>query len=703
MALRIFSAYLEGRLSIKVKMPAKFNDRILYFSLSVKDQPEQAEIPLITSEYYKDGDDYIYYLTPLQTLDLDCHYLVHDADRNQAHLTWGSIVRSSEFDDHFYYAGNDLGANYSPKETFFKLWAPISEQVLLLIGGQSYPMQKVERGVWQLNLTGDWDGMSYYYLHRVNGKWQETQDPYALSAQANSGHSFVIDPEKIKTRHSYQNPHPINNAVIYEMSVRDFSAQTDIPFKQSKKYLGLTESPQYQGQTLGFDYVKQLGVTHVQLLPVYDFASVDENKPDAVYNWGYDPMLYNVPEGSFASNPHDPYARIKELQAAIQAYHEAGIGLIMDVVYNHVYDVDRFVFEKIVPGYCSRFGMDGRRTNGTGCGNDMATERLMVRKFIVDSILIWVKHYGFDGFRFDLMGILDTTTMLTLEKAVRDIYPNIYLYGEGWQMGTGLDNRYLAHQFNSYQLPGIGFFNDRFRDEFKKILCHSQHLVAQQRQSVVEELLTGSVGVIEQNGRYLLPSQSLNYLECHDNATFFDYLDIHHPGLNQGDKEARASFGLQLILLAQGIAFIHSGQEAFRTKNLLDNTYNQPDDINRLDWLRIGHHKSHVSFISQLIEFRKSHPILSLTDADQMREKLNFYWFNSTVLQYSLCDIATGEDIEIIINLGEADYIYNNPAQLDLYMQAPRISLTQPLEKAPKTLQVGPMSLAILMKTELSR
>lgn len=695
MAFRQLSAYLEDLQTIKISLEDRFYAQSLRFYLSEKNTNSPLEIPLIASEYYQANGNHVYMLHLMQAIDLDKHYVVYDSDRNQTPLQWGAIVRTPEFDQHFYYTGNDLGPLYDKTQTTFKLWSPISEQVLVVIGEQPQSMVRSALGVWEATVAGDLDGQAYYYLHLVNGHWQETQDPYALSCLSNTGRSVVINPDKLrKPTASFQNPKPINDAIIYEMSVRDFSADPKVPFEHPKTFLGLTESPIYQGQKLGFDYIKNLGITHIQLMPIYDFGSVDENKVDAVYNWGYDPMLYNVPDGSFATDPNDPYARIVELQKTVEAYHQVGIGVIMDVVYNHVYDVDHFVLEKIVPGYCSRFDLNQRRYNGTGCGNDMASERLMVRKFIIDSLLLWVNYYGIDGFRFDLMGILDIQTMLEAEAALREVYPNIYLYGEGWQMGTGLETELLAHQFNSYQMPGIGFFNDRFRDEFKKIICHPQLLVAKQKQAVLEELLTGSFGMIEANGRYKHPSQTINYIECHDNATFYDYLSIHHPGLSQSEKKARASLALQLVLLSQGVAFIHSGQEVFRTKDLIDNTYNQPDSINRLDWTRIVENRQQIAFISQLIQFRKEHPVLSLLTAQEMQEQLDCYWLTDTVLKYTLVDQE--EILQIVLNLGTSDYCFENTQGLDLHIQAPEIHVTQALESSPATITVSAMSLSVL-------
>lgn len=697
MAYRIFKSELQDKQTIKITIEDRFFSPKLHFSLALKNDPSAVDVPLPIIDYYIDGDEHVFQLQTVQPLDLDEHYIVYDTDRNVSALCWGAIVRTEAFDDYFYYDGGDLGPTYTPTQTNFKLWAPVSESVLVVLDGTPYPMKRGQKGVWSVTIPGDCDSKPYHYLHLVNDTWQETQDPYALSAQANSGHSYVINPEKVLKKRFYQNPIPINQAIIYEMSVRDFSAQETVPFKHPKQYLGLTESPEIDGNTFGLDYVKQLGVTHIQLMPVYDFGSVDENNINLVYNWGYDPMLYNVPEGSFASKPNDPYARILELQEAIHAYHKQGIGVIMDVVYNHVYDVDKFVFEKIVPGYCSRYDVNSHRYNSTGCGNDMGTERRMMRKFIIDSIKLWMDYYHMDGFRFDLMGVLDIETMLAIESTAKETYPNIYLYGEGWQMMSGLDASQLAHQFNSYQTPGIGFFNDRFREEVKEIICHPESLTAKHKSKTLEEVLTGSFGMIEPNGRYAKPSQSINYVECHDNATYFDYLSIHNPSLSLTEKCKRASFAQQVILLSQGVAFLHSGQEAFRTKKRIDNTYNQPDAINRLDWERTVTYKEHVAFISKLIQFRKDHPILSLETGQEMMAQLDLYWLSSTVLKYQLNNDT--EDILIVFNFGEEDYTFENSEQYDLHLHEMNLSPDTPLINAPSTVTVSPQSLILLQKT----
>ena len=476
-----------------------------------------------------------------------------------------------------------MGASYSPQATDFKLWAPISEKVLLHLEEQIIPLQRQDRGVWHTQVLGDLEGKAYYYIHKVNGKWVEVHDPYALSSDANSGHSYVIDRKKIsRPIHRAASQVKPTEAVIYEMSVRDFSMQKEAGFSQPGKFASLSESPTVHGHTFGLKYLQDLGITHVQLMPVYDFGSVDEKHPELVYNWGYDPVQYNVPEGSFSSDPHDPYSRIFELQDAIAAYHQADMSVIMDVVYNHVYEADAYAFEKIVPGYFYRLDEQGLRTNGTFCGNDVASEKAMVRHYIQQSVQQWISLYGFDGFRFDLMGILDITTMKQIAQELKAIHPNIYLYGEGWQMPTGLDSDLLAHQFNAEQLPEYGFFSDHFRDTIKQTIVQGSRLDKEHATSWLENVLTANVGLTGEQ-HFLAPHQAINYVECHDNATVFDYFDIQNPNISLRQRLANSRLALHIVLLAQGVPFLHSGQEFYRTKNLIDNTYNLPDDVNKLD------------------------------------------------------------------------------------------------------------------------
>ncbi|HEM4050882.1 TPA: type I pullulanase [Streptococcus suis] len=680
MALRQFQAFLDDVATIRLVMEKRFDTEHMSFSLESDDATSQ----LFIHSCLEVENLVLYYLTSLHALNLDKDYAIYDQDRNKTELGYGHIVRSAIFEQNYTYDGSDLGATYSPQSTSFKLWAPISKQVFLVLEGTPYAMKKGSKGVWQVTVEGDLDSQSYHYLHKVNGEWISVHDPYALSSKANSGDSYVINPNKLHKVRRAQTQRPISQAIVYEMSVRDFSWQTEAGFKHRSQFLGLTESPVLDGMKLGMDYIKNLGVTHIQLLPVYDFGSVDENKPQAVYNWGYDPMQYNLPEGSFSSLPNDPYARILELQEAIQAYHDADISVNMDVVYNHVYHAEKYAFELIVPGYFYRYNEHGMRTDGTFCGNDVASERSMVRNYIKQSLRQWTSIYGFDGFRFDLMGILDSDTINQIQEELSAIHPNIYLYGEGWKMATGLEYEKLAHQYNADQLPEVSFFNDDYRDTFKKLLLNPTRLVDKQLHEKVQHLLAGS-----HYSHFITPQQSLNYIECHDNATAFDYFHIEHPDWTPQQQKRAASFGLQLVLISQGMTFIHSGQEFFRTKDDIDNSYNIPDRINRLDWTRAVHYKEHIEFIQELIAFRKNNPILSQNSYETIQETCDFYWLTEYVLRYQ---VTNGDKtIQFIINFADSDFVFENEGQQTIHFSFPPVD-----DKKAQQITLAGQSICIL-------
>ncbi|KXT75845.1 type I pullulanase [Streptococcus sp. DD12] len=695
MTLRHFKAYLDDLQSLTICLPKRFPHQQIAFVLEEKDRHDQKIHTWIEQEYT--DDDAIYYRLSLQSpLDLEKRYLVYDSDRNVQALTYRHIVRTPIFDQTFDARNFRLGASYQQTATIFRLWAPISDEVWLQIEKdghkESLALNYREKGVWELRLTGDWEGASYRYLHLVNGQWQEVHDPYAISSTSNSGASYVINPSRLHPVSPLKKELPKAQAIVYEMSVRDFSAQDSAGFSHKRQFKGLTESPKTGQASQGFDYLKELGISHIQLMPLYDFGSVDEEHPRLCYNWGYDPVQYNVPDGSFVSDPDHPYNRLTDLQDAISLYHQAGIGVIMDVVYNHVYDIDQYAFEKIVPGYCYRVDLAGKKSNGSWCGNDMATERLMMRDYIVKSVCYWAQTFDMDGFRFDLMGLIDRQTISDIATQLKAIKPNAYLYGEGWEMGTGLDTQLLAHQNNAKYLPEIGFFNDSYRDTFKKVLTQPQRLLDEHLHQKIENLLSGSIGLSQQTPAYLTADQSINYLECHDNATFFDYIRLKLPTIHRGWQEHIASFGLQLQLLSQGVCFIHSGQEFFRTKNHLENSYNSPDSINRLDWKRRQTYAENAQFISELIAFRKSEPLLALNQTEAIQKASHFYWLNPYVLRYNL--YKDQRDLEIVINFSTEHYVYPNDDKRHLILQYPDLNDQGVKENIP----LSPQSLIVLQK-----
>ena len=612
-------------------------------------------------------------------IDMSQSYTLSNAKGETCLLHYRDIVRQPIFDQLYAYDGEDLGAHYSREKTTFAFWAPISQEVQLLINQTVYPMERTEKGVWRIELEGDWEKASYYYQHQVNGVTHIVHDPYALSSEANSGASYVVDRHKIERpiQRATTQLDP-TQAIIYELSVRDFSMQKEAGFHHPGTFPALLESPKHGEQTFGFDYLKSLGITHIQLLPLYDFGSVDETNPTAGYNWGYDPVQYNVPEGSFSSQPNDPYQRILELQQVIDAYHKADLSLIMDVVYNHVYLSDEFAFERIVPGYFYRYDQDRQRTNGTFCGNDVASERAMVRNYIKQSVKQWVQLYGFDGFRFDLMGILDRQTMMEIQEELVAIYPNIYLYGEGWKMDTGLDPELLAHQYNASQLRPYGFFSDNFRDTVKRSILNEGRIDSRYQANDLANILTGNVG-LKGAPHFVRPQQAINYVECHDNATFFDYLKVEDPNISEEQRQAKARLGLHLVLLAQGIPFLHAGQEFYRTKGLEDNTYNLPDHLNRLDWTALSNCQEEIAFIKELIAYRKSQPLLRLRKGLEIRDFCDLKWLSDHHFIYTI--EKDRKKITILVNIGDQEITYQHASDSQLLFAYPQAKLHTPIPK----------------------
>ena len=394
---------------------------------------------------------------------------------------------SKEFEEKFTYTGSDLGSVWSENATSFRLWAPTADSVSLKLyqGGDwevhdliaVHPMVSAENGTWTITLDGNLNGVYYTYEVTIGEYVSEAQDPYAHAVGINGNRSMVIDLTSTNPEGWEKDADPNagiseTDCVIYELHVRDLSANASSGIQNKGKFLGLTENgtTTKKGHSTGLDHIKDLGVTHIQLLPIYDYASIDERiENNKKYNWGYDPSNYNVPEGSYSSNPYDGAVRIRELKQLISTLHSNGFSVVMDVVYNHVYRTYDFCINKLVPGYFSRQDKSGKLSNGSGCGNDTASERSMVRKFIVDSVAYWVDEYHIDGFRFDLAGLIDTETVQQLMQAVKAKHPHVLFWGEGWSMTTQptKPNVNLATQRSADILPGFGFFNDTIRDTMR--------------------------------------------------------------------------------------------------------------------------------------------------------------------------------------------------------------------------------------------
>ena len=537
---------------------------------------------------------------------------------------------TEKFDENFYYSGNDLGAVWSPVCTRFRLWAPTAQSVCLLLfstgNGETplgeFPMTSDTCGTWVFTAQGDLHGIYYTYLVTRDGETVESVDPYARAGGVNGLRGMVVDLDRTNPA-GWAEDHgpqiPISDAVIWEVHVRDFSKHFSSGMQHKGKFLAFTEENTHtaHGTPTGLSYLKSLGITHVQLLPIFDFGSVDESVPDThSYNWGYDPVNYNFPEGSYATDPFHGEVRILELKEAIHALHRNGIGVIMDVVYNHVYDRDSFCLNKIVPGYFSRGD-----SNGSCCGNDTATERPMVQKFIVDSLCYWAEEYHLDGFRFDLAGIMDADTLRLAGEALRNHFPDILLYGEGWKMPTvpTKPNVTMAIQAEAPHMSGFGFFNDTLRDLLRGPLFEERNpgflSGAHSSLSALEAAFCGNPSWAED------PKQSINYISCHDNFTLADRLALALPDADLEMLARRTRLGAAYLLLAQGIPFFQAGEEFLRSKpnghgGFVDNSYRSPDRVNAMRWNQLDHPPIQKTrdYYAGLIALRKRFSLFRLPD-----------------------------------------------------------------------------------------
>lgn len=603
-------------------------------------------------------------------------------------LEYSNLFSSSEFEASSCYPGNDLGAVWTKNATQFRVWAPTASLVvtnLYRTGDQddlfdSIPMRKEEKGTWVISVSGDLNGTYYTYSVTVDGETHTVVDPYARAVGVNGNRGMVIDlastdPEGFRDE---QRPEFINatDAIIYELHIRDFSSDQSSGMKHAGKYLAFTESGTKNGfgDSTGVDYLKELGVTHVHLLPAFDYQTVDETRlTEEQFNWGYDPKNYNVPEGSYSTDPYHGEVRIREFKQMVQALHRSGIRVIMDVVYNHTMEGEDSNFNRIVPGYYYRLTSEGFFSNASGCGNETASERAMMRKLMIDSLVYWVQEYHIDGFRFDLMGVHDIRTMNEIRRVLNEIDPSILIYGEGWTGGLSpLPDWERAVKNNVKDMnPGIAAFCDNLRDTIKGNVFHgSEQGFVNGRDGLEEAIKFGVVAATWHQevdyGRVTYcsnipwaaePTQAVNYSSSHDNYTLWDKLALSNP---EDDRETRVKMNMlaaAIILTCQGIPFFQAGEEFLRSKPLNkeataydDNSYRSPDAVNSLKWNQRSVNKEVVNYYRGLIAFRKRHPSLRMTKAEEIRARLRFLeWSQPNVVAFIISDETDG-DLCVIYN-----------------------------------------------------
>lgn len=538
------------------------------------------------------------------------------------------------------YSGNDLGANYSKDYTIFKVWSPLAKRLKVVIynvyydeTGVEYDMQSFEDGIWALRLQGDYKNRYYNYKVTIDNSERETPDPYTKGASINGNRGMVVDFESINPMGWVNHPIPTaikpTQSVIYEVHIRDFSIDIYSGIKNKGKYLGFTEEgTKGKGNiSTGIDHLKELGITHVHFMPVFDFRSVDERLGNE-YNWGYDPYLYFVPEGSYASNPYDGSVRITEFKEMIMKLHINNIRIVMDMVFNHTSDTLDSPFDILAPKYYYRFNEDGTYSNGSGCGNEVASEKPMVRKFIVDCIKFWAEEYKIDGFRFDLMGLMDIETMAEIKRALKTINPDALVYGEPWTGGTSALDCQLQFKKGSQKGMQIGVFNDEFRDAIKGDNDGYGYGFVNRTNDKEHEVKKGIAGSIAYNdsicGFAEEPCETINYVSSHDNLTLFDKIRKTNFEVPLLEQERMNRLALSIILTSQGVAFIHGGSEILRTKQGNHNSYLAGDDINKIEWNSKSKYLETFNYIKGLIELRKSQKVMTMDNSEDIIKNLHF-------------------------------------------------------------------------------
>ena len=610
-----------------------------------------------------DADNYGGVIILSEYLNMHDEVFVYYGDRDfiNSHFD-DSIFTHSTFTENYTYNGR-LGSVWTENVTKFSVWSPRAKNINLQLFDNENdqtpffisPMERTEKGVFSATIDGNYNGKYYLYEITIDNKIYTSTDPYAIASGTNSCKSMVVNLAKTDPDGFDKNFHilPENqtDAIIYEISVRDFtiSNNSGVDEESRGKFLGFvqTKTTSPNGDKTGIDHLKELGITHVHLMPVMDFATVDERIFDHnLYNWGYDPVSYFTPEGSYSSNPSDGMVRIRELKQLIHTLHQNGIGVVLDVIYNHTYATTDSSFNLTMPNYYYRKVGD-YFSNGSGCGNELDTQKSMVRNMILESVKYWAQEYAVDGFRFDLMGLMDIETSNMIRQTLDEIDPRIIMYGEGWTGGgTPLPSNIQTNKYNSHILNSrIGLFNDEFRDAIKgdTFRAESPGYVIDARDKNRLSNFVGRItaGIIAQtphpsvsyNGNMspfaLAPTQTVNYHSAHDNYTLHDKLVSSADWANGEALDEIYKFCAALILTSQGIPFLMGGEEFMRTKQNPDgsfdhNSYKSPDSINEIDWNLKSHHKNIFNYYKGLISLRKSHPIFRINSAEKLVQNLRF-------------------------------------------------------------------------------
>ena len=659
--------------------------------------------PLLTEVWILDGDDTVYYSE--NPAIASPHY------KDQNPFAFDKAINSASFDHHWGYQG-ELGCQVSEEETSFKLWSPTATTVQVVVyespsndaailktyemqRGNSYSYSHKDNtiGVWNLTVPESLAGRAYQYQINFPHHQSLTRDPYTIATSPDGKRSAILSEKerqvegfevKNGTEATWRLENPCQ-AVVYEMHIRDLtkSETSGVAPELRGTFLGAaqTGTVNHFGQSTAFDYIKELGVNYVQLQPIADRHKEYDADGNVTYNWGYDPQNYNAPETSMSTNPNDPGQVIRDLKTMIQAYHNAGIGVIMDVVYNHTFSTVDAPFQTTVPDYYYRMNRDGSYQNGTGVGNETASEHEMFRKYMIDSLLYWVNEFNVDGFRFDLMGIHDVKTMQMIRWAMDEVDPKIILYGEGWDMGTGLAPYDKAKKDNAYQLPNIGFFNDDQRNAVKGAEVYGDIKSGFVSGAATEPIVAKAILGSRELGSYLSPNQVVNYVEAHDNYNLHDLLTTLHPTEDQASIMKKVETATAMNLLMQGISFMELGQEFGRTKLVPTgengelthddreramNSYNAPDAVNQVDWDLINERQDSIEFIRQIIGLKTKSSAFSYPTYEEVYRHVFVHTAieNSGWIVYEIQE--DDEHYLVVFNAKGESHYYENAGNLEM-------------------------------------
>lgn len=593
-----------------------------------------------------------------------------------------SADQLDSYDKYPCYYGDDLELVYTPEQSVFTLWAPTADNVRLNLYSsdeedtpeEQLELEMADDGTWRISIDRDLKGSLYTFQIEKDGTWlDETPGIWAKAVGINGNRAAVIDWNETNPEgwESDQSPElkMYSDIILYELHHRDFSIAPNSGVKYKGKFLALTETGtiSYEGEASGLDHLKELGVTHIHILPSFDFATVDETSlEENNYNWGYDPKNYNVPDGSYSTDPGNPVARIREFKEMVKSLHKNGLRIVLDVVYNHTASTEHSNFNLTVPGYFYRQNPDGSYSNASGCGNETASEREMVRRYIIESVKFWAKEYHIDGFRFDLMGIHDIETMNRLREELLKIDPTIFVYGEGWVAADSpLPPEQRAMRDNVSQMEGIAVFCDDFRDGVRGSTFDEQNpgYASGNINGHYEPVKFGIVGATEHpqvdyNGLLYssspyaaAPSQVVNFVSCHDGYTLVDKLKLSVQGDNAADELVPIDKLVHTIMLtSQGIPFIRGGEEVMQDKKGEPNSFRSPDSVNQIDWSLKARNREFFDYLKDLIALRKAHPAFRIPTVDGLHQWLHFLDMgDSGVIAYTLGEYANGDEWKEIL------------------------------------------------------